>query len=1119
MTLSAPARRPCPVRLALAALLLPTLLFAALCLSPAAGALADETVATRAAMHGGYGRLVFDWPNPAKYRMETAGRVLTLHFERPFSADLSAIQHHLSGLIEDIRFGGEPGTVIVTLRQPMAVKSFAMGGVVGVDLRSAAAETAASPAPPAVPAPAETTRPTAVSAAPREPAQARPQEAKPREGKPQEAKLQEAKPQNPVLLSLSPARGGGYRLVLASRAPFDMNLSTQDRDTTVTLSRALQGPRDLSPIAAWQPRLSDTALTVTVPEGRELRPTRQGGRIILELAAKVPQPADIVSRAKPGAPRNADAVPPAAPDPMTPAPVRNERRVAASEPATENPVAAIPPGRAPKLVKIGPLTDGASLRFAPVPSAAAVFRRGDHLWVAFDGAGALDFSDVREHGGPVVDSPEIVRSPSGTVLRFHLADGVEPALRRGESEWIVDLTPNPARADTPLQPSLDGKPARLRFAVARPAQPIMVSDPEIGDALVIVPLPSDGQGVAAARMLVDLDVLATVQGLAFQPKSDAIRITAAADRVEATSGDGLLASAAPGTRIFHPRRERTFDLTAWARGGDLLENRHELQHAIVVAAAKERTWPRIDLARFFLANAYGAEARGVIDAVARDDPAAMADPSLRALRGMALLLAGNTEEAANDLATPLIDGDRDLELWRGALLFKKNDLAGAATAFTNGMNVLASYPQPLRSRLALQAAEARLSSGQDDGGFLALAMQDAPSAAETMAATYLEGRALERNGDKAGALQKWDEVIAGADRESRVRATMARAELLLALGKIDRATAIDTLDRLRFAWRGDDFEFKLLHRIGELKIEDGDYRGGFAILKQAVASRTGRPEGASTMAELKAAFAQLFLGPAAARVPPLKALALYEDYRDLAPEGTDGDAITRKLADRLAAVDLLDRAAALLDNQARTRLAGAEKARVMTRVALLRLLDRKPGAALEALDLDVGKDLPPELKTQRRELRARAALELDHPSDALAALDGDETRQADKLRAEIAFHAEQWGEAAKVFQRLVGDPPAGAPLDDEAARLVLNWGAALTLAQDHDGVAALREKYEAAMDKTQFRDGFRVVLGADTAGAADLHQLTRRLAQVSDLQTFMASYKKLVAGESLSAIN
>src|SRR3546814_13655683 len=87
-------------------------------------------------------------------------------------------------------------------------------------------------------------------------------------------------------------------------------------------------------------------------------------------------------------------------------------------------------------------------------------------------------------------------------------------------------------------------------------------------------------------------------------------------------------------------------------------------------------------------------------------------------------------------------------------------------------------------------------------------------------------------------------------------------------------------------------------------------------------------------------FAKLFLDGGAQSLPPLTALALYYDYRELTPPGPEGDEIISKLADRLVSVDLLNRAAELIEHQITYRLRGDARAKAGARLAVVYLLDQ-----------------------------------------------------------------------------------------------------------------------------------------------------------------------------------
>ena len=96
-------------------------------------------------------------------------------------------------------------------------------------------------------------------------------------------------------------------------------------------------------------------------------------------------------------------------------------------------------------------------------------------------------------------------------------------------------------------------------------------------------------------------------------------------------------------------------------------------------------------------------------------------------------------------------------------------------------------------------------------------------------------------------------------------------------------------------------------------------------------------------------FDSLFLGGKADALPPIEALGLFYDYRDLTPIGRRGDEMIRKLADRLVSVDLLDQAAELLQHQVDHRLQGSARAQVATRLAVIYLMNHKPERAIATL--------------------------------------------------------------------------------------------------------------------------------------------------------------------------
>ncbi|MFT5486875.1 MAG: hypothetical protein ACI9MU_001791, partial [Alphaproteobacteria bacterium] len=254
------------------------------------------------------------------------------------------------------------------------------------------------------------------------------------------------------------------------------------------------------------------------------------------------------------------------------------------------------------------------------------------------------------------------------------------------------------------------------------------------------------------------------------------------------------------------------------------------------------------------------------------------------------------------------------------------------------------------------------------------------------------------------------------------------------------------------------------------------------------------------------------------KLPPVTALALYEEFRELTPAGNEGDEMIRKLADRLAKVDLLSEAGRLLEHQVRFRLTGLERSRVGSRLALLRMLDREPAKAIEALKLSDGEELPKELEFQRRYLKVRAYGDNNEPKKGLELLAGDVSHKAEMLRLALHWKNAEWEDVAYTVRRIIPQQNVDV-LDPKFADLVLRWGIALTMENDTDGLTSLRDRFGPAMEKTKYKEAFKAIAGVEIGVVPDFKELVRKTGDLDDFQSFLASYRDKVQSNALSAIN
>ncbi len=186
----------------------------------------------------------------------------------------------------------------------------------------------------------------------------------------------------------------------------------------------------------------------------------------------------------------------------------------------------------------------------------------------------------------------------------------------------------------------------------------------------------------------------------------------------------------------------------------------------------------------------------------------------------------------------------------------------------------------------------------------------------------LNARAIDADGHSGDAVGILSKIVRVDKGPVAAEATYRLVRLQRREGLITLDQAIDRLEQLAVAWRGDDIELNTLRTLGQYSIEKGNYRRAFEVMRTASQVAPEAPITRLMQDEMGAAFASLYLDGKADDMKPADALGLYYDFRELTPLGQRGDAMVRKLADRLVDVDLLPQAEQLLTYQVENRLRG-----------------------------------------------------------------------------------------------------------------------------------------------------------------------------------------------------
>jgi hypothetical protein len=290
--------------------------------------------------------------------------------------------------------------------------------------------------------------------------------------------------------------------------------------------------------------------------------------------------------------------------------------------------------------------------------------------------------------------------------------------------------------------------------------------------------------------------------------------------------------------------------------------------------------------------------------------------------------------------------------------------------------------------------------------------------------------------------------------------------------------------------------------------DTGRYGEAFAAARTATRLQPNSEASRQCQDAVAALFAQLFLSPRGDDLPPIDALGMFYEYRELTPIGRRGDEMIRRLADRLVAVDLLDQASELLQYQVDKRLEGAARAQVAARLAMVYLTNRKPDRAISALRSTRIGDLSGELRQQRLLLEARAQSDVGRHDLALDIISNIPGREAIRLRSDIYWASRRWREASEQIELYYADrwrdfKPLNPVEKGDVIRAVVGYA----LADDAIGLARFREKYAPLMSGGSDRAAFETASKPAGASNVEFSEIAKMAASVDTLDGFLRDMK------------
>jgi len=488
--------------------------------------------------------------------------------------------------------------------------------------------------------------------------------------------------------------------------------------------------------------------------------------------------------------------------------------------------------------------------------------------------------------------------------------------------------------------------------------------------------------------------------------------------------------------------------------------------AISGSTAETRQAARWSYARSLIGKGRWAEAYGVLVTMGRDDPDLALVPAFQLALGVAQSGLGRHADALDALSAEQLAQNAEACAWRMRAMAALEMNAEALSQWKCARPALASRTRRTGGAFLLAAAESAIARDKPD---FALAVLKSLSDADA-AANLLRGRALFELGSQQEARLRMNRAAQNGTLEQQVDARVSLLEGLVANKNANPRKAAAELERIVYSWRGGQLERRALKLRFTLAERLRDDR---AVLAAGAALFRYHPMSGDSGALLSALQARLdaILSPDS-KVPLPEAAGLFWDYRDLSPSGAGGDLLVSRLADRLQAAGLYQRAAELLDYQLMARAKDVAQGPLSVRVAKLYILADEPEEALRALRATDGNIYPDPMLWARLRIEAVALHKMGRTDEALAVLDG--VPEGGAIRDEIEWGRRNWQALSSA-----GDLPraGGGGLTEVEQTIVLRRAVALAMLGRETALESLRARYSSAFAEQPTEAAFDLLTG------------------------------------------
>ncbi len=752
-------------------------------------------------------------------------------------------------------------------------------------------------------------------------------------------------------------------------------------------------------------------------------------------------------------------------------------------------------------------------------SKVATFFRGKYIWIVFDQKKVFSFKE-----GGIFSKFELIPSDKGTVLRM----AVDPSLNQGKIEqiqsgWNVRVgvkEDKKWRAQNILTPEpLQGQDGFLLKGNFAKSEIITFEDPELGDVIKAVPVVTGGSRVSVQRDSIEYSLLKSIQGVVIVLLSDDVTVEKDQDVLKVISNTALPEDRIIDTNLFPSPIDEFIKMPSILpyldKNLDILDFNQQKSRLISEAAQSkgntEAFFNNLALARFYFIHEWYQESLDSLKLAKQySQNEYQANLQARFLMAVSYTMVGEHSSAKDEYDDLLMYHDiqriAEINTWS-----KYNEFALGSNPGSIGLLEVMSKTVSMYSDdkyWSLVFAEIELALLANDLKLLDRIFKEVRTSSEGSkyfnSLKYYKAGYYRKKNQHNLAKQYYRELTnQESDLFNKVRAEFALVKLLVEEEEITSSEAAETLEKLRFSWRGDQLEYQILLQLASYYRDTKNILNALRTFQYAQLAFSNKVSNFYITSEMARIFNDVFLpGASGEEMDDFTIVALFYEFKELNPIGEQGDDVIIGIAKRLVKLDLLENASELLRHQITYRLQGIKRVINADNLALILMMDKKPSEAILVLD-ETDKDNVNFNEHQYRvRLRAQALIVMEKYDDALLYLKDDNSEDGEIIRREALFQAKYWNKYADQIMPDFDDLVSQVGDNMDAAQYILRLAISYYMMNVHDQLAVISD---AVGDKNAILKN-TVDLLISSSGSVDYRNLDQSL-DIDQMKTLLDKYK------------